>query len=354
MPIKPIHDVENIPPEAIELLEAAGYMDANTVLDHKISDITTELVKANNVLEIIDTDPDRAMVEQWLKPLEVEFGKAIDEEELDIDSSMLIRPKDILNTPFAVPLSEKFIQDHRIDIDKIPGGTIRFLDKEKAIAHYSNEEMPPVSYNIVSENPPNKDSKKKTSHKKINLFEDLVITREGNNVLDKSRILKMETFKNEGSKIDPIKRDEEVNLTKTTRKETNEGTDPDSRFYIKGVLHKSVSRFKFGCRSFILVNILFLMSFAITALALVDREKYGWVAWAPLLGILAIIIYFSGAQTSSCPICNQKQFAPKKCLKHKNAHHWPLFGYMLPTAIHALLFKWFRCIFCGTSVRLKE
>ncbi len=67
--MKPIHDVENMQPEAIELFEAAGYMDVQTIFDHKISAIITELIKANNVLEIIDTEPNHAMVVQWLQPL---------------------------------------------------------------------------------------------------------------------------------------------------------------------------------------------------------------------------------------------------------------------------------------------
>lgn len=352
--MKPIHDVENMQPEAVELLEAAGYMDANIIFDHKISDITTELIKANNVLEIIDTEPNRSMVVQWLKPLEARFGKTIDEEEPEIDPNTLIRPRDILNTPFAVPLSENFIKDHRIEVDEMPRGTVRFLDKELAIAHHNSEDLAEVSYNLVSDQPPSKGSSKNEDEKETGLFEDPVFTGEDSNILDKSRILKMETFQNEGSTVAPMQRAEDVNLTKTTRKETNAGVSPNSRFYIKGVLHKSVSRFKSGCFLFLLVNIMIFLSFAITALVLLDREKYWWAVWGPLLGVLAIIIYFSGAQKSSCPICNQRQFAPKRCLKHKNAHHWPLFGYMLPTAVHALFFKWFRCIFCGTSVRLKE
>lgn len=353
MSMKPIHDIEDMQPEAIELLEAAGYMDAKTIFDHKISDITAELVKANNVLEIIDTEPTRTLVLQWLKPLEKKFGKEIDEGGVEIDSDVLIEPKEILNTPFAIPVSENFIKEHHIDLQEIPQGTVRFLDKEQATAYFSNEEAAPVNYKVVADQPLSKESKNKEKEKS-SLFSDAVFKGKDSEILDKKRILKMETFKNEGSTVAPVDRPDGINLTKTTRKETNAGVSPESRFYIKGVLHKNVARFKSGCLAFIAVNILILLSFAITSLVLVDREQYWWAVWAPLLGVLAIIIYFSSAQNASCPICNQRQFAPKRCLKHKSAHHWPIFGYMLPTAIHALFFKWFRCIFCGTSVRLKE
>jgi len=351
--MKLIHDVENMQPEAIELFEAAGYMDVQTIFDHKISAIITELIKANKVLEIIDTEPNHAMVVQWLQPLEERFGKVLDEDDPEFDSSILIEPKEILNTPFAIPVSEKFINQYHIDLLELPSGSIRFLKQEQAIAFLSNHDAASVSYNLVSDQTLS-DLNDKTKNEKTEPFDEPRSTSEDSPVLDMSRILKMETFKKEGSHVTPIAQDEGINHTKTTSKETNEGVNPDSKFYVKGVLHKSASRFKSGCRWYIIVNLLIFLSFAITSLVLVDRDKYEWAVWAPLLGLLGIIIYFSAAQRSSCPICNQKQFAPKRCLKHKNAHKWPLFGYMLPTAVHALLFRWFRCIFCGTAVRLKK
>jgi hypothetical protein len=32
----------------------------------------------------------------------------------------------------------------------------------------------------------------------------------------------------------------------------------------------------------------------------------------------------------------------------------PGLGHILPLAAHVLVFRWFRCTFCGTSVRTKE
>ncbi len=348
--MKSIHDVENMQPEAIELFEAAGYIDAQAIFDHSISDITTELIKANNVLEIINTDPNHAMVMQWLKPLEIKSGKVFDKDLSEIDPSMLIKPKDILNTPFAVVVSEEFIEKHHIDLSELPSGDVRFLEKEQAIAFLRGNEAASVSYDVLSDPTLSIDSEKE----KKDLLNDLTANKKDSPILDKSRILKTETFQNEGSNVTPIPRNIDINHTKTTREKTNEGKDPQSKFYIKGVFHKGGPRFKAGCRWFIFANLLICLSFAITPLVLVDRDKYIWAVWAPLLIVLAILIYLTAAQRSSCPVCNQKQFAPRRCLKHKSAHHWPIFGYMLPTAIHALLFKWFRCIFCGTSIRLKK
>lgn len=354
MTTNPIHDVDHIPPEAKELFEAAGYMDAKTILDHKISDIIGELVKANNVLKIIEVEPNQAMLMQWLMPLEKKFGKTIHEDEFEIEPSLLIEPKDILNTPFALPLAEHFVKDHNIELDELPQGKALFLDRETAASHYNLAETGAASYNVMSSQSGDTSSNDTIPDEGTALFEDLTTSQNDAPIIDKKRILKIETYQNEGSKIALMQRDEGANLTKSTRKETNEGVNPNSRFFIKGVLHKSINRFKIGCILFVLVNALILISFIITSLVLLDKDEYRWAVLFPLLGLLALIIYFTGAQKASCPICNQKQFAPKRCLRHKNAHRWPIFGYMLPTAIHALFFKWFRCIFCGTSVRLKE
>ncbi|MFT6793233.1 MAG: hypothetical protein ACJAR1_001226 [Rubritalea sp.] len=353
MSMKPIQDVENMQPEAIELFEAAGYMYAQTIFDHKISDITTELIKANNVLEIIDTEPNRAMVVQWLQPLEVQFGGFIDEDASEIDPSMLIDSKDIINTPLAVLVSEKFIDKHHIDLLDLPAGNFRFIDKEQATAFLSETEAASLSYKVISDQTLS-DPIDHSENDKTELIDHSAFKGKDSQVLDKSRILKIESFQSEGSHVNPIAKNQDIHFSRTTQKETNEGVDPRSKFYIKGVLHKDVPQFKSGCHWFIFINILIFLSFAITSLVLVDKDYYSWVVWAPLLGLLGIMIYFGTAQRSSCPVCNQKQFVSKKCLKHKNAHHWPVFGYMLPTAIHALLFKWFKCIFCGTSVRLKK
>ena len=353
MPIKNIHDIENMQPEAVELFEAAGFTEIKTISDTSIEDIVGELKKANNVLEIIDTDPSRAMVIQWLKPLENELGDKLRENRAQIATTAVIEEKDLLNTQFAIPLSNNFIREHELDLNKMPNGSVLFIDQEKAQEYYQDEEIIPVNYNLVNNTSANE---AKTSDPAEVTNELHTSTTTSSEVLDKNRIMKMEDFQKEGSQVVAIKKEktDEINLTKTTRKETNEGVNPNSRFYIKGVLHKNISRFKTGCYSFLFVNILLIISFFTFSLVLIDRERYWWAVWAPLLALLALFIYFTAAQKASCPICNQKQFAPKRCLKHRNAHRWPIVGYMLPTALHAIVFKWFRCIFCGTSVRLKE
>jgi hypothetical protein len=350
MSIKPISDVENMPPEAIELFEAAGYLDAQAILAKKISDITIELVKANNVLEIIDVNPTIEMVKQWLEPLEAKYGTTYEDDSLLVDPSMMIELDEIINSPHSLPISKQFLHKNNINLSDIPSGNLLFTDRDQALKYLiksENEALTPTK--TISTLPD-----KKSENIKPLLFDKPSLSKKEPQPLDLSRIISIETFQNEGSHVLPITGSEDVNHIKSVSKETNKGVNPKSRFYIKGVLHKEASKFKSGCRWFILINLLVFLSFVITPLVLLDKEKFFWAVWAPLLGVISILLYFVVAHCSKCPVCNQKQFAPKICRKHKNAHHWAVFGYMLPTAIHALLFKWFRCIYCGTSVRLKK
>jgi hypothetical protein len=353
MSIKPIHDVENMPPEAIELFEAAGYIDAQKIFDQKISDITIELVKANNVLEIIGTTPTREMVLQWLQPLEAKYGIAPEDDSLTVHPGMLIEPEDFINIPHSLPISEQYLKNNNINLVDLPSGKLRFTDKEQAREFIANYKTATLSYDVLTDPSLAPASELKQAEPTV-LFDKPKSFRKESQILDMSRVLKMETYQNEGSRISPIPHREDIHNIKSARIETNKGINPQSKFFVKGVLHKDAPTFKSGCRWFIVVNLLVFLSFALTTLVLYDKERFSWAVWSPLLAVLSIFIYFGVTQRSKCPVCNQKQFAPKICRKHKDAHQWPVIGYMLPTSIHALVFKWFRCIYCGTSVRLKK
>lgn len=58
--------------------------------------------------------------------------------------------------------------------------------------------------------------------------------------------------------------------------------------------------------------------------------------WSALVCLLGILPYFFFA------------------FRSKVRHHFPLLGYQLPTALHILLFRKFRCPSCGTPQRLKR
>ncbi len=70
--------------------------------------------------------------------------------------------------------------------------------------------------------------------------------------------------------------------------------------------------------------------------------------------ILGILPYFIFAFRSKCCTCGLSIFSMRSYSRSKARHHFPLLGYQIPTALHILLFRKFRCPSCGTPQRLKR
>jgi hypothetical protein len=53
-----------------------------------------------------------------------------------------------------------------------------------------------------------------------------------------------------------------------------------------------------------------------------------------------------------CRICTCHFFYSRRCIKNSKAHRFPLIGYVAALSLHLLAFQWFRCMYCGTAIRL--
>jgi hypothetical protein len=155
--------------------------------------------------------------------------------------------------------------------------------------------------------------------------------------------------------------DERINLLRSPLEKTNRGRKPSSRFYIRGVLHDRPLRVWFGGLIAVLLQLMVpLAIIAAPLLILSDQQpkEFAWVpAWIiafplalPVLGILYALVS-SGAK---CRVCAQRMYVPKHCLKNRKAHHLPLLGYIGAVALHVMVFRWYNCTFCGTSIRIKK
>ncbi len=370
--MKQLQDLPNLSPEAIELLQASGYTDVKALKDHTLSEITEQTRKTNEILNILTDSPTKELLTTWLSPLGHEVVRPVRET----DSGHIIPPRSLLSASFAIPLSEEFIAENAIVMDKLLPGTVKFISEREALKHMSREDLEIAetdkTQEVVKKVPV--ESKPVVELKKTTQTEDAAITEahdqpkldiddiypeplfneKSDYILNKDRIIDMETFRKTGSRIEPLVSSSANDLIRSTKKETNEGVNPSSRRYIKGVLHNHFGSFMISTGAYLSSILLFISAFPLTSLLLVDKNKYWWAIFSPLLILSAIFIYFAFTNQAFCPICRQKQYALKSCLKHRDAHYWGLLGYMLPTAIHALLFKWFRCIFCGTPIRLKK
>lgn len=72
-----------------------------------------------------------------------------------------------------------------------------------------------------------------------------------------------------------------------------------------------------------------------------------------IYGLTALALpYFLLGSKGSCTVCNMNIFRLRKFPRNKYAHHLPLLGYNLTTALHIIFFFWFRCPSCGTPQTL--
>lgn len=155
--------------------------------------------------------------------------------------------------------------------------------------------------------------------------------------------------------------DERIALLRAPRPETNAGRKPGSSFYIRGVLHDRPYVVWFGGVFLILLQICIPLAVIAAPLLILSDQmpaEFNWVPrWIiafpialPVLGILYTLI----GTRAKCRVCAQRMYVPKQCLKNKKAHHLPLFGYIGAVAMHVILFRWYNCTFCGTSIRIKK
>ncbi len=67
-----------------------------------------------------------------------------------------------------------------------------------------------------------------------------------------------------------------------------------------------------------------------------------------LLGMTQLIIM----ARARCRICTCHLFQSRNTVKNRKAHYLPGFGYTASLSLHLLLFQWFRCMYCGTAIKL--
>ena len=332
-------EIDGITREACALLEAAGYTDIEALRSNSPEVIHAELAKANKMLTIIDQDPSLEMVRLWCN-YPIEGADDFSQLETDPNGNTLVASEYSvrLKDKAALVLSEAFIENHKIELADLPRVT---LISENAEGH---AKLPvPLTDPVLAESLSTKKKAPALNRLASMKFE-----------VDKSKLKSIDDYRENCTTLPPREKREDANNVREATAEINVGVDPSSESFIRGVLHNDARRTHLGAFGLILSFALVLSSIWPIIYILFRPECYTWGLMTPVVLFLALISYLFIARKSSCPVCRQRQFVPKACRKHVKAHTWPLLGNMLPTAWHLLRYKWFRCIFCGTSIRVKE
>lgn len=347
--------IPGIGKSSLELLEAAGFPDADTLANADVPELARELERANSILKISKRTPTQSAVQQWILAARQLVGLPAEPAAPATPAAIPVnyeRNPQVLamlaNSPFAIPLPARTLLDHQLGVADIPAAIL--------LNRYAGD----LDVKVEQRVPANRQPKPAATPNNY-----VRIADQGQPRLDMD-ISKLRSTDNLG---EPMPRtaagsapvNDRVALIRTPRTATNKGREPNSRWYIRGVLHSHPNSVYMGAVATLLVMLMIPVSVIASALLLASSEmpeSFAWVpTWMlalpvalPLLGIAYLIFGLGG----TCRICGQKLFVHRSHLKNSKAHHvWGL-GYILPLCAQILVFRWFRCTHCGTPVRLKE
>ena len=359
-----LKNISGIGKASHELLEAAGILDLQTLAKSAVADLVNELERANRILQIAKRTPTKSHVEKWIAEARDSLGlDAVSDEPsvrpVNFEATEQVR--DMLATsPFAIPLPARQLIDHQLAVSDIPPAIL--------LNRYSGD----LEIRITDRKGPRGIPRApvRAQHRAVSSY-----VQRGDNSpqrlqIDTSRLRSMADLERAGPRIPTAKSQrggtteseiDRVALIRAPLEKTNRGRDPRSRWYVRGVLHTHPLSMAFGAMITLVMAALMVPAVIASALLLlsdVQPELFYWVSpWllvlpcaVPVVGTLYLIYGTKG----KCRICNQRLFFPRACRKNAKAHHIFSLGYIIPVCLHMLLFKWFRCTYCGTPVRLKK
>ncbi|NWK56334.1 hypothetical protein HW115_11985 [Verrucomicrobiaceae bacterium N1E253] len=369
-----LQSIASLPADELDLLEAVGYLDAQELCEANPVELLDELIKANRTLELIPHEPTAELLDHWKGEAKkalgdayvagaqagaarvapsVDSGEQPDEREaflaavaevpVDLNrrkSESPVNFEDDLEvqsmldvSPEAEPVPAELIKRHNLAVSDIAEGVL-LTDCQGDV------EMKVVTPKV-----------RKQQQRRIN-----EVKRTG---LMTSRIRDFNQAESDDHHVKPLDKGAQRDVVSVSAG-LNAGISPESRRFVRGVLHPEPWRVRTAAFFSVLVQLLLVLTvFGVPVMIFVD-QMYDWpqaVWWTiGLVSALALsaLCYLFWGIVARCRVCGQRQFAPKKCLKNRKAHHIPLIGYIFPTALHAMFYKWFYCTYCGTAVRLKR
>jgi len=337
---------------SLELLEAAGFQDAESLAKAGVDQLALELVRANEILKIAKRPPPRGNIEKWIRAARHLVGEKeeapVTTPTMPVNFEATVAVASMLShAPFAIPLPARYLIAKELGVSDIPPGIL--------LNRYSGD----LEIRMEDRLPGQKNPRQSAAG-----YVQIAENQQHRVEIDPARFRTMaEAAKNPkrtpGSPA-PTEGDR-VALIRAPRESANQGRDPSSRRYLRGVLHSHPSSIYGGAVVTLMLMMAFPAAVISSGLLLLSEQmpaRFGWVPpWLlvfpvllPVIGV-AWLIWSAGG---SCRICGQKLFIPKSCLKNTKAHHIPGLGYILPLCFHILFFHWFRCTHCGTPVRVKK
>jgi len=386
MLIGDLKQIKGMTGEAIELLSAVGVESLPSLAQSDPLSLYDEMFRANRHLSLTEEIPTKRKITGWIREAQgsnertdsrsqvAPAQRSVEEISIILPLAVAVKKEQIIKNKIAVsdvPMMEDFLEDlgelgESGDlVSQAPSATPRRKQKLKR----KRKRRDPSKAQEKSE-PASGTSKRGERGERGHLESraERVSSGEGQASSQKIPTSKSNplaqgeenrvTKESRPAPIEPLKRNAGFDIRKTASAKLNEGRTPHSRRFVRGVLHPQPGRVKLAAFISFLTFLLF-PTILIAAVIVIFREPLQiepslWLLAAPGAFFFFACLYLAIARPLKCRICGQPLLSRKACFKHVKAHRLPLLGYIVPTSLHMLFFHWFRCIYCGTAVRLKE
>lgn len=353
----PLHE------KALQLLEAAGYHDLELLANADPEVLRSDLFEANRDQRFLKKIPSFALMQEWIGEARAQLNPDEKEEVQHTEEVPLVNfeldpevVEMISMAPLAMPLPGHMLAQKNVPVLEIPEAVLLTAARGDVSMRVGTKPL---------EKPKQKDVKVMKTPISHGGYVNTISFGAKREEVNPAKFRSTDEFLSPHRKVEPInykaQAEERMRLMRAALPETNAGVDPESRRYVRGVLHTHPRQLWWGalftllCHAFIPMGI-----FAAFALLFKDQGSSifqwvpGWFLYLPLSVFLFGACYLIISYSCNCRICGQKCFVPRNCLKNRKAHRIPVLGYTLAVALHMLIFRWFRCPYCGTPVRLKE
>ncbi len=349
MPKVLLSEIEGIGEADLELLSAIGVEDVEELSEVNVGELVTEMAKANALLKLREEAPDRGVVQGWKNGALKLLGKGagydpFENVEQDEDLEGVQEEALSESIPMATPVDKGFIVKNRIQVGEVP-----VMDRFEEVVKREEVVVLEEASEVIPE--PEIPSAGRDGSGRGARDQEIRIRRSGETKLPQE-YQSLSSLSGEAKEVKPLERKASFDIRKSASPGLNSGKNENQRSYIRGVLHPTPARVKLGAFVSAIMLLMIPISFAAIGLFLWMEEI--WLLYIPPAALVFSFFYLTISRPVKCRICGQGVFVPKSCRRHVKAHHIPLLGYILPTSLQILLFHWFRCIYCGTSIRLKE
>ncbi len=310
--------IDGVSQAASKLLGELGIDGAEALAAADIESLYRRLTEANAELGAYKKLPDRSTVAQWIDSARTRVGSNGTDDAAGRE---------------------------------VPGETLPPLEEIPAARDYFDAEGRRLDIRSVSRSGAPADAEGRHAARKpldlarIHTFDDVQEGRTAVAPLDRET----------RSQVTPLA--PPIQAKKLERLEADGGSGI-SRWVMRGIQYPQPVKLYIGMVIVFLSRLLFLAVSIGTPIAIFQRWRTGEdyvLAFVPVIVAFLVVglLHLVVAARFRCKVCSCHLLFARRCHKNDKAHRVFPLGWVGSAALHGIIFRWLRCMYCGTPTQLK-